>query len=215
MSDSNFQDVAHRALANPELLESILLSLPLFDLLVRAPRVCRLFRDTIKKSISLQQALYFAPKHDASRPVPNPLIRHVPNGNVMFIDQRFPKSASVLPGNPLGRYTWPEDPMSDLKPFPGWQEMVHESYDREGASWKKMLVIQPPVKELSLARSKHFIITTPQNVLNRSIVSSYLSILSSYHESTINSGNRSISIRFDIEQELTPPYRSLPAEAHV
>jgi hypothetical protein len=145
MPDSGMQDAAGHVFSTPELLESILLQLPLSDLLIRAPLVCHHFHDTISQSIALQQALYFAPKTDAKRSTPNPLLI---NGNMaLFVDKRF-KLDNGKKG--FAKYSWPNDPAADLKPFKPKSEPQHDSITRKEASWRKMLVIQPPVKVLSI-----------------------------------------------------------------
>jgi hypothetical protein len=50
---------AHKVLNTTELLEAILVELPIRDLLF-SQRVCRTFKDTIANSIRLQQALFLA-----------------------------------------------------------------------------------------------------------------------------------------------------------
>lgn len=50
-----------QALAIPEILESILLQLPLLDLLVNAQRVSHTWKRTIDSSPAIQQVLFFQP----------------------------------------------------------------------------------------------------------------------------------------------------------
>jgi hypothetical protein len=148
MPDFSLPDVVGHVLATPELLESILLQLPLSDLLIRAPLVCHHFHDTISQSVALQQALYFTPKFDAPSSVPNPLLR---NGNwSLFVDKRFNLDKGR---GTFEQYSWPNDPAADLKPFKQKFEGQHDSITRKEASWRKMLVIQPPVKVLSVIYS--------------------------------------------------------------
>ena len=51
-----------KALETPELLELILLELPMKDLLLNAQRVCRRWKANIDGSIKLQRALFFTPE---------------------------------------------------------------------------------------------------------------------------------------------------------
>ncbi|KAK5124041.1 hypothetical protein LTR85_002238 [Meristemomyces frigidus] len=50
-----------KALKTPELLEAILLQLPIRDVLLNAPLVCKHWQTTITDSPRLQQALFFKP----------------------------------------------------------------------------------------------------------------------------------------------------------
>ena len=88
MSDPSLHSAVQRVFATPKLLESISVQLPFFDLLIRAPLVCHRFRDTISESVVLQQALFFAPKYDVLRLVPNLLVRYSKN-HTLFTDKRF------------------------------------------------------------------------------------------------------------------------------
>lgn len=51
----------HEVLQTPELLENILLQLPIKDLLLRVPLVCKEWQASIAASPRLQQALFFKP----------------------------------------------------------------------------------------------------------------------------------------------------------
>lgn len=62
-----------RALAIPELLEQVLLNLPVKDILL-AQRVNRGFKATIDGSKKLQQALFFSPEPASVSPTLNPLL---------------------------------------------------------------------------------------------------------------------------------------------
>jgi hypothetical protein len=128
-----------RALSMPEVLEIILLQLPLHDLLVNAQRVSRLFHDIIISSRSLQQALFFRPKRDVSTANvhTNPLLR-----------KKFPpwfKDKWLMPRTFA---------LSDHKHFwrLDWNKSKErrEAYARKEASWRRMLVSQPPVLDLHI-----------------------------------------------------------------
>ncbi len=126
-----------RALLMPEVLEIILLKLPLQNLLVNAQRVNRLFHDLIASSGPLQQALFFRPTQNIS-----PGHSHINP----LLQKKFPP--------------WFEDKwlmprtfrLSDHKHF--WRldwkssEQRAEAYARKEASWRRMLVAQPPVQDL-------------------------------------------------------------------
>jgi hypothetical protein len=135
-----------RVLATPELLEAILVHLPLCDILTRAQLVSAHFHDTISSSISIQQALFFLPNSNAWVSETNPLLSHL--GVSFFIDQRsryFMEQPDRRPNN----FAWPQ--RNGLNPLV-WQEYVRKNrvYSVKGASWRRMLVVQPPIKELEL-----------------------------------------------------------------
>jgi hypothetical protein len=126
-----------RALLMPEVLELILLQLPLEDLLINAQRVNHLFHDLITSSRSLQQALFFCPSQDNSY------------GEVHYnslLQKKFPP--------------WFEDKwlmartyrLFDHKHFwrLDWNSSKErtDAYARKEASWRRMLVAQPPVQDL-------------------------------------------------------------------
>jgi hypothetical protein len=126
-----------RALLMPEVLELILLQLPLEDLLINAQRVNHLFHDLITSSRSLQQALFFRPSQDNSY------------GEVHYnslLQKKFPP--------------WFEDKwliartyrLSHHKHFwrLDWNSSKErtDAYARKEASWRRMLVAQPPVQDL-------------------------------------------------------------------
>jgi hypothetical protein len=126
-----------RALLMPEVLELILLQVPLQDLLVNAQRVNHLFHDLIRSSRPLQQALFFRPTQGFS---------HEKVQYNSLLRKKFPP--------------WFEDKwlmartyrLSDHKHF--WRldwnssEERAVAYARKEASWRRMLVAQPPVQEL-------------------------------------------------------------------
>jgi hypothetical protein len=153
----DIQSAAHRALHIPELLELTLVHLPMSDLLLRAPLVNRAFHKAIASSVHIQQNLFFLPSTDFTSSKPNPVIRHGPHGTVaiMFNDARVPQP--LKEGCSFGgRYKWPN---SEIGPMirRGNSEADSEkerkrrvAFGRQDASWRKMLIVQPPIKRLSL-----------------------------------------------------------------
>jgi len=128
-----------RVLETPELLEAILLHLPLRSI-VLAQRVCVFFRSTISASPLLQQALFLMPtlSTSPSKPRPNPLLRHSPDAR--FLDHRCWNGVR-------GNADWPCD--SDrLNPY-------HVIMGGD-TSWKNMLIVQPPTKTICLTSGKCF-----------------------------------------------------------
>lgn len=68
----------NRVLNSPELLELILLHLPVKDLLTRIPAVCKHWRSLHKSSINIQRALFLAPFPADHLPVRiNPFFRNL------------------------------------------------------------------------------------------------------------------------------------------
>ncbi|KAL1998093.1 hypothetical protein VTN02DRAFT_6876 [Thermoascus thermophilus] len=133
----------------PELLERILLHLDLRTLLTAAQRVCRAWTRLIASSPALQRALFF-------RPVPYEL-----SGNNIVTGKRKRKKGEKV-YNPLlaelfppffPRPTTPNrldqlDLDLDLARNPTKQA----AYLRRDASWRRMLVQQPPARSLSYIR---------------------------------------------------------------
>ncbi|KIW06823.1 uncharacterized protein PV09_02503 [Verruconis gallopava] len=118
----------------PELLELILVHLDQQELL-RAQRVCRRWKDIICSSLPLRQKLYLSPaaKIDESIPVDN-----------AWLKSRFPDLETyLLQGNPKWRPKF-------------IKALGAQDFDRLGAdffldsnaSWKNMLLTQPPIKEV-------------------------------------------------------------------
>jgi hypothetical protein len=126
-----------RALLMPEVLEIILLQLPLKDLLINAQRVNQFFHNVIASSRYLQQALFFRPIRDASvtKVRTNPLLRK--KFPPWFEDKQLMPRAFALADH---KHFWRLD-------WNGSKERA-EAYARREASWRHMLVAQPPVHDL-------------------------------------------------------------------
>ncbi|KAK8008088.1 hypothetical protein PG991_010639 [Apiospora marii] len=139
-------------LATPELLEIIFAFTEVRNLLVSGQSVCKLWRDVIAQSPRLQKHLFFQPEGEralgdgerrADIPAtPNPLLQHA------FKDFFFPghQERSV-------RFTLTslrQLPIADMKNG----RMRHSAFIRAGASWRSMLVSQPPPRELVLAADR-------------------------------------------------------------
>jgi hypothetical protein len=119
-------------LNTPELLEAVLVQLPPKDLLL-AQRTSHGFATAIKSSPILQQALYYraAPIKDPQAWTINPLLRH-----------------HFLPF-----FTLPNDSQDmETVELMDWtrHDKRREAFLYKDASWRKMLVIQPPPKKLSV-----------------------------------------------------------------
>ncbi|KAI1820189.1 hypothetical protein F4861DRAFT_524096 [Xylaria intraflava] len=126
-SDSVFNTV--------ELLECILFELDMRALLM-IQRVNSLWRDTIASSPRIQESLYFRPAATQKPPIRNPMLLEafplwfLENANLDR--QHFPKRVRLL----------------NLERLPISQESRKEAFEHPGASWRRMLVQQPPIPSL-------------------------------------------------------------------
>lgn len=126
------QPDTHKVFLVPEFLEMILLEFDTRTLLVSAQRVCRLWREMIRSSIKLQAALFFKPVAQppapGSTPIRNPLLERVWRE---FFHSK-PQFASDR---------WPDEWSRTL---PMMTRKREEAYTRPEASWRRMLLHQPP-----------------------------------------------------------------------
>jgi hypothetical protein len=118
----------------PELLEHILAHLPMRDLLVTAPRVSKMWQ-AITLAPTLQRALFFQPD-PTSAPIQNPLLVEM-----------FPPFFA-----PAGHNRWSCDASSIMTmPWSG----TPGAFKRKEASWRRMLVTQPPVQRIFIRETCH------------------------------------------------------------
>jgi hypothetical protein len=130
-----------RAFHIPEILETILLQIPLRNLLVDAQRVNNTWHSTIQCSPALQRFLFFEPRpRNESRP---------PEFNVLLTGA-FPPFFNRN---------------SDVEESPKWTQEIlsrmdwngsptkRDAYSRKEASWRRMLVVQPPVLRIDIFKS--------------------------------------------------------------
>jgi hypothetical protein len=127
--------VANAVLKTPELLEMILVHLDMREIF-SFQRVCHHWQDIIMHdSLLLRRKLFLAPAFTDSPnyPTDNP-----------FLKQRFPKfSTYLLQGNVKWRPKWVKAlDESDLL------RLGEEFFECETASWRRMLLTQPPIKEV-------------------------------------------------------------------
>jgi hypothetical protein len=132
-------------LAIPELVSAILLHLPLQDLLVNAQLVSHSWNRLIKTSVPLQQRLFFSPVPSpkqgskSSRPPRfNPLLQ------TSFPSWFTNKSTRFGRGDQFVTLPWNSSPKKV------------KAYMRKGASWRKMLPIQPPVRNFEVVKHSHY-----------------------------------------------------------
>ncbi|KAJ6537697.1 hypothetical protein B0H19DRAFT_1180680 [Mycena capillaripes] len=122
--------------STPELLELILTHLPMRDLLVAAPLVSKTWQ-TITLSPTLQRALFFQ-ADPSSEPICNPLLVEM-----------FPPFFAQ-PGE--NRWLWPGK-ASSIMAMP-WSK-APGAFKRKEASWRRMLVAQPPVQKMIITETRH------------------------------------------------------------
>ncbi|KAJ5585004.1 uncharacterized protein N7459_004804 [Penicillium hispanicum] len=113
----------------PELLETTLLLLDEQTLLL-AQRVCRGWWNCIRQSVAIQQALFFQPTRSS----------HTSRRRNPLLETHFP-------------YWFPADDRSSVRTAHGAKDMQQflerkSTYLRPDASWRRMLVQQPPVYSL-------------------------------------------------------------------
>ncbi|ROV95392.1 hypothetical protein VMCG_08466 [Cytospora schulzeri] len=135
------------ALAAPELLCRILLFLDPQDLLVNAPRVCKYWKDAIERDPELQRALFFRPwqpKSCDSRPTGPSNAAAADDDDMLnpfFTDFLSPVPESISRKDKI-----------NSSGFKGKADLCSlldgradpDSWRRPEASWRRMLVQQPP-----------------------------------------------------------------------
>ncbi|RYP41234.1 hypothetical protein DL769_011608 [Monosporascus sp. CRB-8-3] len=123
---------ASQVLDTPELLEAILLKLDIRTVISSAQLVNRQWHDLITESPAIQQAIFFKPMDAADgAPLRNPLLTEL---FPPFFDGPNKVCSAI--------YAFKELAMA--------REERLADYKREGASWRRMLVQQPPVRELGM-----------------------------------------------------------------
>lgn len=146
-------------LSTPELLESILLHLDPRTLLTTAQLISTAFLAVITSSPRLQRALFFCPVPPTTTTfTPNPLLLWAfpclmpvlpPQPNGLAGTPPHP-STLFIPAGSYGR--GPRDdrneilPMTDVR-FDGGRRNL--AFTRKGASWRRMLVCQPPAMRVA------------------------------------------------------------------
>jgi len=146
------------ALSIPELLEAILLGLDMVTLLVAAPRVSRIWNAAIRDSPAIQQALYFRPvaaaalvgtehSSDSATPGEGSGARPEPVFNPLLVAKFGPCFFDF--GETYGRLrragSFYRLPWTSSTREPAADEAAdRRRFTRRCASWRRMLVSQPP-----------------------------------------------------------------------
>ncbi|KAL2074674.1 hypothetical protein VTL71DRAFT_8453 [Oculimacula yallundae] len=146
-STSLILNAAHQVFSTPELLENVLCRLSFHDLLVNAPRVNRTWSAIVESSPSIQKTLFFLPAFGSALPQPCPVLRY--SSETRFVDRRMRNwdTDATKQGKRILRNEWPD--VSGFKPYNRnlASSTRKEAVGRQNASWRKMLLIQPPIKE--------------------------------------------------------------------
>ncbi|RAH72407.1 F-box protein [Aspergillus aculeatinus CBS 121060] len=124
-----------KALTTVEILETILLHVDIQSLLTSAQRVCHAWHDLISTP-SLQKHLFLTPDWERPQPQRNPLLVHVFPGWFIIehgVDPDYRKKVGRDGLNPRWDLTQPDQ---------------KASFIRKDASWRRMLVQQPPIRGL-------------------------------------------------------------------
>ncbi len=167
-SESQLQATAS-VLGTPELLELILLHLDLKSRITSAPRVCSFWLETLNHSPMLREASFFQADRSlhtkpGEQPCINPLLQEA------FGDQFFNLSDCRVDKYPFRRaeyfwkLPWSPQALPHLKASTGSVLDVdptcrQRSFTRAGASWRRMLVSQPPPPFLGFTWLDSFTIT--------------------------------------------------------
>ncbi|OCK79086.1 hypothetical protein K432DRAFT_300641 [Lepidopterella palustris CBS 459.81] len=139
-------------LETTELLELILSHLPLPDLL-RANRINKTFFSTIKFSPKIQSLLFFRPTPRTAAPEPhyeiNPLLTSVFPGWLAPMPPA-PDEDWDLVHNCLSKPPAPNDTSTTARFLRCKWNWRPDAFARADASWRRMFVTQPPVKQFSV-----------------------------------------------------------------
>ncbi|KAK7013249.1 putative f-box domain protein [Favolaschia claudopus] len=132
MSNSTTQNTV---ISSPELLELILSHLPMRDLLCIAPLVSKAWQATTTTPY-LQRILFFKPdpSADPSTLIQNPLLAEIFSPFFTPLENPY---ACHWPGRTASIWEMP------------WLKNL-DAFRRAGASWRRMLVTQPPVRTSAL-----------------------------------------------------------------
>lgn len=137
------ESARHQAFSIPEIFEQILLKLDNRTLLTKAQLICRTWTTFIQESPAIQWALFFKPKKHIQK-CQNPLLADI-FPSIFNRDQGTQKTRTNLTLTTFQILTsWKWD-NSDERKLDAWI--------RPEASWRRMLIQQPPLYTLSLLRS--------------------------------------------------------------
>lgn len=131
------------SLTLPELLEHMLLLVDMRTLLTSAQRVCRQWHEVINLSLSIQQALFFRPVRPNTGNKKQERVRNPLLGDVFW--------SLALPWN---AECW-EKPHGPASYLPSDNQDLKRRLGQENASWRRMLIQQPPTSKVGIIRGYH------------------------------------------------------------
>jgi len=143
----NAQDTA---LLTVEILEKILLSLDLKSILTSAQSVCHSWHDLISTSPSLQKHLYFQPDWNRKNKHRNPLLAPLFPGWFPLTDPQPGQALEehgMLYSDFLGQ-------RHDFESLALAQPDRNLFFMDKDASWRRMLIQQPPILDLAIFRAR-------------------------------------------------------------
>jgi hypothetical protein len=131
----------NKVMDTPEILEMILAATDMRTLLTSAQRVCRNWASLISNSRSIQKALFYIPIKDSEwgvgEKIPNPLLTET--------------FASFFPAK-----NRPDSYRFDFRDLVMTRDaLTRARFMQKDASWRKMLVQQPPISEIGLFHIYH------------------------------------------------------------
>ncbi|KAK8155192.1 hypothetical protein BKA80DRAFT_313232 [Phyllosticta citrichinensis] len=150
---------AHQVLSTIELLEQVLLQLP-FQSLISAHQVCHIWNATIRHSTTLQRELFLAPVPCRRGKHQNASLKDVPlnHGDLKKSPRIVKPQLNKLLAKKF-RLGILNDPEEDYDG--GYMPMVSyggdtilrgdRAHDPKEASWRKMLITQPPARRVEIA----------------------------------------------------------------
>jgi hypothetical protein len=152
-----YESAASRVLTVVELLENIFRESTLLDLLCRLQRVNRFWKAVIDDSTFIQKALCFMPweenKYPERSPEFNPLMWRICYRDIKAIESGCLYDFGPAPPNDDETSSddggWDSDEeISSFREF-DWRKVAQDPrYTRKDASWRKMLPVQPPVRDI-------------------------------------------------------------------
>ncbi|KAA8642797.1 uncharacterized protein ATNIH1004_009549 [Aspergillus tanneri] len=127
----------HRIFYIVEILEEILLQTEIRTLLISATTVCHFWRNVIQGSSDLQATLFFKPSKKRRRRNQNPFIQ-----TDLWPDV-FLRRHSMSPNRPSH---------DEIDMYPIMDPNKENAYLRNEASWRRMLLYQPPTPYIAVLR---------------------------------------------------------------
>lgn len=143
-SSKSNSSASDQVLYSPELLECIMMYLPERDLLINAQRVNQLWHSVITTFCSLTQKLYFQPlplTKDITESIANPIL-------LELFPPWFRSFERDVPYTSIQRKDFRNLDWNSSK-------AKREAYRRKDASWRRMLVVQPPIIEITHTAISH------------------------------------------------------------